>query len=319
MNAYKTDNFNKVLEGKIDYIEEIISDYLPEERGKQRIIFEAMNYSVLGGGKRIRPMLMMESYLLFGGEYLEWIHPFMVAIELIHSYSLVHDDLPAMDNDEFRRGKKTTHVEYGETIGILAGDGLLNYAFETAIKAYFNLPTNDSQMEAEYKDRVGKSMQILANKAGTFGMIGGQVIDTYILEGQTIKGQDKDKLLDSLNHMYTLKTSALLELSMMVGATLAGAEDSQVLQIGEMASNIGLAFQIQDDVLDVTSTTKKLGKPVLSDERNEKLTYISLLGLEKAKEEVVYYTDRSIEIYNEIGKENLFLFDLINMLISREK
>ena len=319
MKTYETESFDKVLAEKIDYIEEVINDYLPEERGQQRIIFEAMNYSVLGGGKRIRPMLMMETYLLFGGQYLQWIHPFMVAVELIHNYSLVHDDLPAMDNDEYRRGKKTTHVEYGETIGILAGDGLLNYAFETAIKAYFMIPVNDKDNETDYKDRVAKSLQILANKAGVNGMIGGQVIDTYILEGQSTKGQDKDKLLNSLNHMYSLKTGALIELSMMIGATLAGAEDTQVLQVEEMAKNIGLAFQIQDDVLDVTSTTEKLGKPVLSDERNEKLTYISILGLEKAKEEVAYYSDRSIDIYNEIGEENLFLFDLVNMLINREK
>lgn len=181
------------------------------------------------------------------------------------------------------------------------------------------IPVNDKDNETDYKDRVAKSLQILANKAGVNGMIGGQVIDTYILEGQSTKGQDKDKLLNSLNHMYSLKTGALIELSMMIGATLAGAEDTQVLQVEEMAKNIGLAFQIQDDVLDVTSTTEKLGKPVLSDERNEKLTYISILGLEKAKEEVAYYSDRSIDIYNEIGEENLFLFDLVNMLINREK
>lgn len=317
MKAYKTEDFDKVLQEKTNYIEEVIKDYLPEEEGEQKVIFEAMNYSVLAGGKRIRPMLMMETYLLFNGKNLEWIHPFMVAIELIHSYSLVHDDLPAMDNDEYRRGQETTHIKYGETIGILAGDSLLNYAFETAIKAYYNIPLGIE--ESNYKDRVVKALQILANKAGSYGMIGGQVIDTYILEGQTIKGKDTNQLVKSLNHMYNLKTGCLMEASMMIGAILAGANDKQVTQIEDMAGYIGLAFQIQDDILDITSTTEDLGKPIHSDERNEKLTYVSLLGLEKAKEEVTDYSKKSLDIYNNLGKSNPFLYDLIKQLINREK
>ncbi|NLJ90891.1 MAG: polyprenyl synthetase family protein [Clostridiales bacterium] len=313
MYTYKTENFNNILKEKIDYIEEVISDYLPREEGEQKVIFEAMNYSVLGGGKRIRPMLMMETFLSFGGKDMDIVHSFMMAIEFIHSYSLVHDDLPAMDNDEYRRGKETTHVKFGETIGILAGDGLLNYAFETATGAYFK--TADSQ----YKDRIIESLQVLGKKSGIYGMIGGQVIDTCILEGQTITDQNKKKLVEELNHMYTLKTGALIQASMMIGAILAGASKEEVALVEEMATNIGLAFQIQDDVLDVTSTTEQLGKPVLSDQRNEKITYVSLLGLDKAKEEVAYYSKKSLDIYKQLGISNPFLYDLINMLINRDK
>lgn len=310
MKKYRTEDFNEVLEEKSNYIEEIIREYLPEEEGKQKIIFEAMNYSVLAGGKRLRPMLMMETYILFGGKDLECIKPFMAAIEFIHSYSLVHDDLPAMDNDEYRRGKKTTHIKYGEAIGILTGDGLLNYAFETAVKSYYNI---------EYKDRFISALEVLASKAGTKGMIGGQVIDTFVLEGMSIDGQDKKQLLQAINHMYDLKTSGLIKASMMIGAILAGASKKYVLLIEEMSSNIGIAFQIQDDILDVTSTAETLGKPIKSDQRNEKLTYVSILGLEKAKEEVASFSKNSLEIYKKINKSNLFLYDLLEKLIKREK
>ncbi|HHX54949.1 MAG TPA: polyprenyl synthetase family protein, partial [Clostridiales bacterium] len=296
MKKYRTEDFNEVLEKKSNYIEEIIREYLPEEEGIQKIIFEAMNYSVLAGGKRLRPMLMMETYILFGGKDLECIKPFMAAIEFIHSYSLVHDDLPAMDNDEYRRGKKTTHIKYGEAIGILTGDGLLNYAFETAVKSYYNI---------EYKDRFISALEVLASKAGTKGMIGGQVIDTFVLEGMSIDGQDKKQLLQAINHMYDLKTSGLIKASMMIGAILAGASKKYVLLIEEMSSNIGIAFQIQDDILDVTSTAETLGKPIKSDQRNEKLTYVSILGLEKAKEEVASFSKNSLEIYKKINKSNL--------------
>ena len=316
MKAYKTKDFDKVLLDKTSYIEEVIRNYLPEEKGEQKIIFEAMNYSVLAGGKRLRPMLMMESYLLFAGNKPELIHPFMAAIEMIHNYSLVHDDLPAMDNDEYRRGQETTHIKYGETIGILAGDGLLNHAFETAIKSYFMV----LDKEKEYlKDNIAKALQILSQKAGIYGMIGGQVIDTYILEGKTADGTNNKELLDSLNHMYDLKTSALIQASMMIGAVLAGANDEELSNIEKLASHIGIAFQIQDDILDVTSTTEKLGKPVFSDERNEKLTYVSLLGLDKAKEMVTNYSEEALNIYDELARSNPFLADLINKLINREK
>lgn len=319
MKKYKTEYFYEVFGEKTKHIENILKKYLPEEEGKQKIIFEAMNYSVMAGGKRIRPMLMMETYNLFGGKHLEWIEPFMVAIEFIHTYSLVHDDLPAMDNDEYRRGKKTTHVKYGETIGILAGDGLLNYAFETAIKSYYNIPIDQADEIVEYKDRFVDALQTLATNAGTKGMIGGQVIDTFVLEGMSVNGQDKKHLLQTINHMYDLKTGGLIKASMMIGAILAGASEKEILLVEEMSSNIGIAFQIQDDILDVTSTEETLGKPIRSDQRNEKLTYVSILGLEEAKEEVEFYSKKSLEIYNKFDKSNLFLHDLIKKLINRDK
>ena len=155
------------IQTRVDEIEQIIKRYLPAEEGYQKTIMEAMNYSILAGGKRLRPMLMSETYRLFGGKS-KVIEPFMAAMEMIHTYSLVHDDLPAMDNDEYRRGKKTTHAVYGEAMGILAGDALLNYAFETAAKAFDMEPDNRN---------IGKAMQILATKAGIYGMVGGQVVD----------------------------------------------------------------------------------------------------------------------------------------------
>lgn len=324
MNQLDTKQFNQLLDEKVIYIEKELKNLLPKEIGTQKVIFEAMNYSVLAGGKRLRPMLLMETYLLFGGKHLEWISPFMAAIEMIHTYSLVHDDLPAMDNDEFRRGRKTTHVEYGEAIGILTGDGLLNYAFETALKTFTNIPGNtidtDNHDEIyDYKDRIIQALKILANKAGIYGMIGGQVIDTHVMDRLTVEENDKKAILQNLNNMYHLKTGALIQASMMIGATLAGANSKEVSIIEEMASDIGIAFQIQDDILDITSTTKEMGKPIHSDERNQKITYVSLLGLEQAKEEVAFYSNKSLKILEKLEKTYPFLQELIVKLITRIK
>lgn len=299
---FKEERDNKVLE-----IESIIKKYLPEETGYQKKIFEAMNYSVLAGGKRIRPMLISETFHLFGGEDTSLIEPFMAAIEFIHTYSLVHDDLPAMDNDEFRRGRKTTHVVYGEAMGILAGDGLLNYAFETACKAFDNILEDDSHAFISFK-RVSKAMKIMSAKAGVFGMIGGQVID---IEGTTS--------MDSLLNMYHLKTGALIEASMMIGAVLGGATHEELLVVENMASDIGLAFQIQDDILDITSTLEVLGKPIHSDEKNEKVTYVSFKGLEDAKAKVHQYSNQGLEGFQLLGRKNEFLQELIINLITRKK
>lgn len=301
------ENFKEERENKVLEIELIIKNYLPEESGFQKKIFEAMNYSVLAGGKRLRPMLILETYRLFGGEDTRMVEPFMAAMEFIHTYSLVHDDLPAMDNDEFRRGRKTTHVVYGEAMGILAGDGLLNYAFETACKAFDNISEDDTNAFVFHK-RVSKAMKILSTKAGVFGMIGGQVID---IEGTT-----------SLNHllnMYNLKTGALIEASMMIGAVLGGATDEELLVTEKMASDIGLAFQIQDDILDITSSLEVLGKPIHSDEKNEKVTYVTFKGLENAKDEVRQYSNRGLEGFQLLGRKNEFLQELIINLITREK
>ena len=227
-----------------------------------------MNYSVTAGGKRLRPLLMHETYRMFGGTG-RVIQPLMAAIEMVHTYSLVHDDLPAMDNDQYRRGKLTTHAKYGHAMGVLAGDGLLNYAFETAMTAF------DCGEDAE---RVAKALKILGRKAGIYGMIGGQVVDVQ----STGKAVDQE----TLDFIYELKTGALLEASMMVGAVLAGATEEEVAVIEQIASDVGLAFQIRDDILDETSTLETLGKPIHSDERNEKTTYVTLKGLEQATKEI---------------------------------
>lgn len=293
-------SFKDELQKKTQEIEELLGRFLPKEEGFQKIVLEAMNYSVTAGGKRLRPMLMQETYRMFGGEG-KVIEPFMAAIEMIHTYSLVHDDLPAMDNDEYRRGKKTTHAVYGEAFGILAGDALLNFAFETAAGAF----------DLELSERTARAMQILAGKAGIYGMIGGQVVDVES-EGQAVS---KDKL----DFIYRLKTSALIESSMVIGAVLAGASREENDKIRKVAEDVGVAFQIQDDILDVTSTLEVLGKPINSDDKNHKTTYVTLEGLEKAREDVEQISRRALETLDSLEHQNPFLNDLITMLMTREK
>lgn len=293
-------NFKAEMEQKVSKIEQILKEYLPKEEGFQETVMSAMNYSITAGGKRIRPMLMMETYQMFGGKG-KVIEPFMAAIEMIHTYSLVHDDLPAMDNDEYRRGRKTTHIVYGHAMGILAGDALLNYAFETAFRA-FNIEENKG---------IPKALQVLAKKAGIYGMIGGQVAD--------VEAVGKPLERERLDFIYRLKTGALIEASMMIGAILAGATESQVEQVKNAAANIGLAFQIQDDILDVTSTTEVLGKPVFSDEKNHKTTYVTFEGLEASAKDVERLSKQAIETINCFCGEKEFLVELIQYLIHREK
>lgn len=295
-------NFKKEQAQKVKTIELVLKKYLPQEDGYQRIIMEAMEYSLMAGGKRLRPMLMQQTYELFGGQD-DIVEPFMAAIEMIHTYSLVHDDLPAMDNDEYRRGRKTTHVVYGEAMGILAGDALLNYAFETAGKAF--------DMYPEKSIVIGKAMQILAKKAGIYGMIGGQVVDV------ANAGCAPTKVV--LDFIYELKTAALIESAMMIGAVLAGASENDIKSMERIAKNIGIAFQIQDDILDVTSTAEVLGKPILSDEKNDKTTYVTLVGLEQAAEYVENISMEAIELLQGFEKRNIFLEELVKVLIHREK
>lgn len=294
-------DFNKELDRKTKFVEEKVYDFLPKEEGKQKIILEAMNYSVKAGGKRLRPLLMLETAKLFCDE-TENIFPFMAAIEMIHTYSLVHDDLPAMDNDEFRRGKKTTHAQYGEDLGILAGDGLLNLAYEVM---------SDAIIEADDSKKAAKAFQIIAKKAGAFGMVGGQTVD-IISEGKEID-------LDTIMYIHNLKTAALIEASMMAGAVLGGADNEEIGIVEKIAKNIGIAFQIQDDILDITSTTEVLGKPVMSDEKNHKITYVSICGLDKSKENVAKYSEEAMNLLDGLHRENLFLKQLIIKLINREK
>ena len=295
--VYREQRQNKVLE-----IEAILKKYLPAKEGYQQIIMEAMEYSLMAGGKRLRPMLMKETFTLFGGEG-EVVEPFMAAMEMIHTYSLVHDDLPAMDNDEYRRGRKTTHVVYGEDMGILAGDALLNYAFETACSAFTLFP--------ETSERIGKAMAILAKKAGIYGMIGGQVVDVKETGHRIGK--------DVLDFIYALKTGALIESSMMTGAVLAGASEEEIRIVEQVAAKVGLAFQVQDDILDVTSTSEVLGKPIHSDEKNEKTTYVTIMGVEKAGAIVEKESGEAIELLHSLPGENRYLEWLLKELIHREK
>ncbi|MDC7279602.1 polyprenyl synthetase family protein [Butyrivibrio fibrisolvens] len=283
--------------------EDVVIRFLPDVEGMQSSIFDAMQYSVTAGGKRLRPILMNETFQLFGGEG-DVIEPFMAAIELIHTYSLVHDDLPAMDNDMLRRGKPTTHAVYGEAMGVLAGDALLNYAFETALNAY------DADVDTV---RVTEAMRLLARKAGVFGMIGGQVVDVESEKKQLEMTKEK------LDFIYELKTGALIEASMMIGAVLAGATEEQVETVENVAKKIGLAFQIQDDILDIEGDEATLGKPIGSDERNEKCTFVTFAGIEKSKEEVKRLTDEALEELNSLPEKNEFLNELLNYLVYRDK
>lgn len=280
-------------------VEQIVTSFLPKEEGYQKTVLEAMNYSVSAGGKRLRPMLMLETYRMFGGTS-KVIEPFMAAIEMIHTYSLIHDDLPAMDNDEYRRGRKTTHVVYGEAMAILAGDALLNYAFETAASAF---------VLDEGNPAIGKAFMILASKAGVYGMIGGQVVD--------VESEGKEIDADTLKFIHIHKTSALLESAMLIGAVLAGASEQQQRTVELAARELGLAFQIRDDILDVTGNTDELGKPVGSDEKNHKNTYVALEGLEKAKEDVKRYSESAIDRLKSLPARNKFLYELIEELIDR--
>ena len=294
-------SFKEQMKEKVVQIEAIIGQYLPEEKGFQKTIFESMNYSVQVGGKRLRPMIMQETYKLFGGEGRE-IEPFMAAIEMIHSSSLVHDDLPAMDNDEYRRGQLTTWKKYGEDMAILAGDALMIFAFEVAAKAF--------GMSA-HPERVGRAIEILANKTGIYGMIGGQTVDVELT--------DKPMDAEHLDFIYRLKTGALLEASMMIGAVLAGASAEEVAAAEQIADDVGVAFQIQDDILDLTSTAEVLGKPIGSDEKNNKTTYVTLFGMDAAREQVASLSNRAIQTMKGLGQGNEYLEELFISLIHREK
>ena len=294
-------SFKEELKRAAAETEAVVYSYLPEEEGHQKTIFEAMNYSMKAGGKRLRPLLLRETYRMFGGTGKE-IEPFMAAIEMIHTSSLIHDDLPCMDNDELRRGKPTTWKVFGYDMAVLAGDALMIYAFETAAKAL--------SMDAD-AGLVGKAMGILAQKTGIYGMIGGQTVDVE-LTGKPVPAE-------KLDFIYRLKTGALLEASMMIGAVLAGASPEEIAKVESVASDVGLAFQIQDDILDVVSSANVLGKPVLSDEKNSKTTYVTLEGLEKAKADVKEISERAVLTLGGLPGNKEFLSRLIEMLVNREK
>ena len=294
-------NFQDELKRRTDEIEEMFRSFLPAEEGFARTMAQAMNYSMLAGGKRLRPMLIQETYRLFGGTE-KVAEPFMAGMEMIHTHSLIHDDLPALDNDDYRRGRLTTHKVYGEAMGVLSGVALLNYAYETMLQA-FSL-TKD-------QDRVICALKVMAEKTGIHGMLGGQSVD--------VENDGKPLEKEMLDYIYRNKTSALIEASMMTGAILAGADEQQVAVVEEAAGNIGLAFQIQDDILDVTSTDEELGKPVHSDEKNNKVTYVTLFGIEEASRQVELLSGKALKLLKSLNKNNEFLYLLIEKLINRRK
>ena len=327
-------NFKEDLHRRIEEVEAVVLDYLPRPEGCPSRLIEAMNYSMTAGGKRLRPLLMRESYALFGGKG-RVVEPFMAAMEMIHTHSLIHDDLPAIDNDLYRRGKKTTHSVYGEALGVLSGDALLNYAYETALRA-FSLACS----KGEEKDRKGESgqtefrgvgggddpeqmkrslraLQILADKTGIYGMLGGQSVD--------VENEKNDILTlpqSQLDYIYRNKTSALLEAPLMMGAVLAGAGEAELTCMEQVGTKVGLAFQIRDDILDVESSQEELGKPVFSDEKNHKTTYVTLLGVEGASGRVGELTAEAIQLLEALpGKteEKTFLKQLFLYLVERKK
>lgn len=298
------ENFDVMLNGEVDIINNVIQDYLPKEEGLQSRLLEAMNYSVEAGGKRIRPMLLLEGFRLCGGTKAEQVYPFMTALECIHTYSLVHDDLPAMDNDDYRRGKLTTHKKYGEDFGILAGDGLLNYAYELMADAVEKAETTEQMCNA------ARALKIISKKAGIYGMVGGQSLDVWLT--------DKSMNENELDFIFRLKTAALIEAGLMAGAVLAGADEETTAQMEQIGQLVGVAFQIKDDILDITSTQEVLGKPVLSDEKNHKTTYVSLYGMEQACQDVEKMSQDAIDMISELG-DNQFLIELVRKLINRDK
>ena len=312
-DTYTGGNIDDVIRSKADRISDIVRSYLPDIEGFPKTVCQAMEYSVDAGDKRLRPMLMEETYRLFGGTS-DVIEPFMAAIEMIHTYSLIHDDLPALDNDEYRRGRKTSHVVFGEAMAILAGDALLNYAYETACKAF---AMNAAAAETDGVDvnagmkRIADALCVLARKPGIYGMIGGQVVDVEMTGSALSKEQ--------LEYVYENKTGALIEASMMIGAILAGADEAQIQAVEKIASDVGMAFQVQDDILDVCGDSAVLGKPVNSDEENGKVTYVTIHGVEGSRAYVKELSERAVRELEEIGGANEFLKELVVWLISRDR
>lgn len=281
----------------IDKAEKALSMYMEIKENPQKNIYDAMAYSLFAGGKRLRPVLMMAVCDMCGGDS-DTVMPFAAAMEMIHTYSLIHDDLPAMDNDDLRRGMPTNHIKYGEATAILAGDALLNKAFETM--------AIHSRLSAE---KTLEIIKIIALSSGTEGMIGGQVVD--------IESENKSIDIEDLKYIHTCKTGAIIRSAAVSGAVAANADDKKIKAIDEFAKNLGIAFQICDDILDVTGDEKSLGKPIGSDEENCKTTYVTLFGLDGAKKLLEEYSQKakaSLEIFEG---ENQFLIELTDYLSGR--
>ncbi len=292
--------FKEILKQKIDYVEKLLIDYMPKEEGYQETIMKAMNYSLSAGGKRLRPILTLESCKAVGGDIKDAI-PFAMAIEMIHTYSLIHDDLPALDNDDLRRGKPTNHKVFGEAMATLAGDSLLNYAYEIMLSSSINKENPNKYLKAIYE---------IAKHAGIYGMIGGQVVDVES-ENKII---DKDKL----DFIHLNKTAAMIVGCMRAGAIIGDASEDDLEKITKYAENIGLSFQIVDDILDIIGDEEKLGKPIGSDIENHKSTYPSLLGLDKSRQIARELIEEGKSSIKDLPSEREFLNQLGDYIISRD-
>ncbi len=288
--------FNSILNNDIAMVENAIINFLPKCEYCQDEVVEAMKYSLTNGGKRLRPVFCLEFANCLGLEK-EKALPFACAVEYIHTYSLIHDDLPCMDDDDFRRGKPSCHKQFGETTALLAGDALLTHAFKIA---------TESDLSSE---KIVKAISLLSQNSGVEGMIGGQVLD--------LKYEKDNPTLDQLLSVHQLKTSALIELSCLLGCIAAGANENQINSASKFANDLGVAFQIKDDILDVVGDSEKLGKPIGSDADNDKTTYVSLVGLDKAQEDVELLTESAISMLSSFENTE-FLEFLSNKLVNRE-
>ncbi len=301
-------NYNEELKARTLHVNAVIRDYLPEEKGFQKTILSAVNYSMEAGGKRIRPMMMECTWQMYEGRGTV-IAPFMAAMEMIHNSSLIHDDLPALDNDSMRRGRKTTHKEYGEALAIMAGDVLLNYAYETAFRSFDAL--KDAEDPQQLAGRISEALRVLAAKTGINGMLGGQSCDVEY-DGRTMT----ENQIEFINRT---KTGALIEGSLMIGAILAGAPADEVRTLEEIGTDIGLAFQIRDDILDVTGNAQEIGKPVGSDERNRKSTYVSLFGVQAGRQKVEKLSENALMKFDSLSVQHEFLRRLLEELATRRR
>ena len=280
------------------YIEAALEKSVPEQQEFPPVIFEAMRYSLLAGGKRLRPMMVLAACEAVGGNK-EDAMPFACALEMIHTYSLIHDDLPAMDNDDYRRGRLTSHKVFGEDMAILAGDGLLHHAMETMADACMKNPTPQTT----------GAMKAIAHGAGIYGMLTGQVVDVF-MEGKPLD-------IETLDFIHLKKTAAMIRGALEAGAVCGGADAETVAEFGLAGEKIGVAFQILDDILDVTSTLEELGKPIHSDEKNQKTTYVTLFGIEKSREIAAKLSDEAIAIWEKQGATCEFLLELTKYLLTR--
>ena len=292
--------FKEELKIKSAYVEELLNKYMPKEEGYQETIFKAMNYSLSAGGKRLRPILTLEATKIVGGDEENAI-PFSVAIEMIHTYSLIHDDLPALDNDDLRRGKPTNHKVFGDAMATLAGDALLNYAFEIMLKESIDTENPNLKLKAIYE---------IARGAGIYGMIGGQVVD--------VESENKSIEKEKLDFIHMNKTAAMIVGCMRAGATVGGATEEELENITKYAKNIGLAFQIVDDILDIVGDEKVLGKPIGSDIENHKSTYPALIGLDESRKVAKNLIEEAKESISKLSGDSEFLKDLADYIISRD-